>query len=114
MFLAVENMFSYFETHAQDTRFLLCATFLEVYNDTVYDLLDDNTSEPVSALPLPIREKNGMFFAAGQREIFITSAEEALDLLQQGNLRKVMGSSYLHDSSSRSHTVLAPFLLQFI
>ncbi|KAH3765111.1 kinesin motor domain protein [Pelomyxa schiedti] len=101
IYTAIEEIFAFFASHSQDSKFLLCVSFLEVYNEEVYDLLDSS----VIPSPLHLRERNGNFFVESVQEIFVSSSEEVLDLLNLGNTRKVMGSSYLHNSSSRSHTI---------
>ncbi|VDM00587.1 unnamed protein product [Schistocephalus solidus] len=92
-------------------------SFAELYNETVYDLLDpdvaslvfSNTSTQRLKLirkPLDLRmDSKGNVFIKGLRWYAVNSAEEALRLLLVGRKCQQMGATKLNSNSSRSHTI---------
>ena len=84
----------------------LKASYLEIYNETVNDLLD------ASKKNLEIREslQRGVF-VNNLTEIPITgSYDKAMQLLKQGETVRVIAETKLNDKSSRSHSIFRLFL----
>lgn len=81
-------------------KFALRASYLEIYNETVNDLLDSSKKN------LEIREslQKGVFIN-GLTEIPITNLEKAVQLLKQGDNVRVIAETKLNEKSSRSHTI---------
>ena len=84
------------------------ASFLECYNEAVYDLLN-----PTGA-PLRLRaggsggetaRANG-FFAEGQLLVDVRTVEELLSVVAEGSRRRAVASHALNADSSRSHALL--------
>lgn len=74
------------------------ASFLEIYNEEVRDLLDDNR-------PLQIREdpRRGVFVQC--QEVVVTDFQSLLQLLFQGEKSRAFASTAMNERSSRSHTI---------
>ena len=82
--------------------------YIEVYNEQVYDLLENSGSRKV----LSLREDpdKGMVIVAGVTDKIVNNAEEVLDLLQLGNKNRSTEATMANAVSSRSHAVLQIFV----
>ncbi|XP_035789987.1 kinesin-like protein KIF12 isoform X3 [Anopheles albimanus] len=88
----------------KDTNFVLKASFLEIYNEKVIDLLNPGSARK----PLAVRwsKKSRGFFV---ENLFMVDCEELDDLLavlEEGMRNRHVGSHLMNDYSSRSHTIL--------
>ncbi|XP_048190606.1 kinesin-like protein KIF15 isoform X2 [Perognathus longimembris pacificus] len=86
---------------AGDGKSFLCkCSFIEVYNEQIYDLLDS------AAAGLYLREhiKKGVF-VVGAAEQVVTSAAEAYQVLSGGWRNRRVASTSMNRESSRSHAV---------
>lgn len=84
---------------AQDRIFLVRASFLEIYNEEVRDLLSSNSPT------LQIREdpRRGVFVQS--KEEIVTDFETLLGILFQGESNRAFASTAMNERSSRSHTI---------
>lgn len=86
-------------------------TYLEIYNDNVYDLLESPTefqaSQPnYQQKPKSIREDiQAGVFVEGAMEESIESAEEAVNLILRGAKSRHVAATNMNRESSRSHTI---------
>ena len=78
------------------------ASFMEVYNEQVYDLLE--ATDKV----LSVREdtERGVVEVAGRTKRTVNSAEEVLELLHLGNTNRKTEATMANQVSSRSHAIL--------
>lgn len=83
------------------TRFLVRASYLQIYNESVSDLLRPERTN------LPIREdaRRGVF-VEGLSEWVVRSPGEVHALMQRGRDARATGATRLNEASSRSHAVL--------
>ncbi|XP_048576584.1 kinesin-like protein KIF15 isoform X2 [Nematostella vectensis] len=88
------------EKHGDHLEFLCQCSFLEIYNEQIFDLLDPASSG------LALREdlKKGIF-VCGLLERDVTSAKEAYNVLNSGWLNRRVASTSMNRESSRSHAV---------
>ncbi|XP_015597469.1 kinesin-like protein KIF23 [Cephus cinctus] len=97
----------------QDNVYAVFVTYVEIYNNSVYDLLDD---EDVRSKPLQskiVREdayKN--MYVHAVTEIEVKSADEAFDVFYRGQRRRRVAHTALNTESSRSHSVFTIRLVQ--
>eukprot|EP00746_Dinoflagellata_sp_MGD_P091275 gnl/MRDRNA2_/MRDRNA2_36169_c0_seq1.p1 gnl/MRDRNA2_/MRDRNA2_36169_c0~~gnl/MRDRNA2_/MRDRNA2_36169_c0_seq1.p1 ORF type:complete len:639 (-),score=110.25 gnl/MRDRNA2_/MRDRNA2_36169_c0_seq1:202-2118(-) len=130
--LAAEQLLQLIHSHnaqvalgkVSDITLLLHATVVEVYNDSVFDLLSERspcTLRKNSAGQLLVRgatkkqaldaaeaKTKGADFVvktAGLTSVRITSAEDLMALHRKARAHRAVGSSTEHDQSSRSHAV---------
>lgn len=80
--------------------------YIEVYNEKIFDLLDDEKRE------LKIFERKGEAMTT-QKQFEVRSKEEIINYFHAGNRCKRMGESIVNDNSSRSHTIFRITLEQF-
>ena len=85
----------------------LKASFLEVYGEDVYDLLDANRSS------LPLREDSkGGIVVVGLANRCISNTTEALQVLHEGTMNRTTAATLMNLTSSRSHAVFTVHLSQ--
>ena len=78
-------------------------SYLEVYNERVFDLLGPDRSKPLKVCE---DERLGVVKALELTEAPCSKADEVLSLLSQGNAKRTTEATGANDSSSRSHAVL--------
>ncbi|KAK9881584.1 hypothetical protein WA026_016455 [Henosepilachna vigintioctopunctata] len=91
-----------------DVHFILKASYLEIYNEKVIDLLNPGSARK----PLAVRwsKKARGFFV---ENLFTVDCEELDDLiavLEEGLRNRAVGRHNMNDYSSRSHTILTVYI----
>lgn len=97
----------------EDNSFAVFITYVEIYNNSVYDLLEVPSNRNQAPQTKIIREdcdKN--MFVHGVTEMEVKSVEDALNAFHTGQKRKRMGHTILNAESSRSHSVFTIRLVQ--
>uniref|UniRef100_A0A9J2PFE7 Kinesin-like protein n=1 Tax=Ascaris lumbricoides TaxID=6252 RepID=A0A9J2PFE7_ASCLU len=91
---------------------MLCAVFvsyIEVYNDVCYDLLDEPVVGRDGTRMLVGKEVrlgvNNMVYVENAIEVEVDSSDEALELFCRGQERRRVGDTLLNKKSSRSHSI---------
>ncbi|XP_058236857.1 centromere-associated protein E [Hemibagrus wyckioides] len=88
-------------------EFLLRVSYMEIYNETVTDLLVDSWKRK----PLEIREGNYKnVYVADLTEELVTSPEQALAWIRKGEKNRHYGKTKMNQRSSRSHTIFRMIL----
>ncbi|XP_064551694.1 kinesin-like protein subito [Drosophila montana] len=105
------------EKPADDVSVMIWVSFVEIYNELVYDLL---TVPPRQANMCEPRRKNlkivcnqGQVFIKGLTSIFVKNSDEALKLLRLGQQRLTYASTAVNTNSSRSHCVFTVDVLKY-
>ncbi|KAJ0402554.1 hypothetical protein ATCC90586_003904 [Pythium insidiosum] len=78
-------------------------SFLEIYCDALRDLLEDRPGSQDKQLT--IREDTQSVWVENLRQMDVESLTKALELMNLGRSRQVVGANALNDQSSRSHVV---------
>ncbi|KAL9241674.1 hypothetical protein vseg_015756 [Gypsophila vaccaria] len=101
MVLSLHTIFDFIEKDGSPGDFEVSCSYLEVYNEVIYDLLEKSSGN------LELREdpEQGVT-VAGLRSIKVHSAVKILELLTLGNSRRKTESTESNATSSRSHAVL--------
>ena len=98
---AFEEIFKNIELDSKETQFLVRASYLEIYNEEVRDLLSKN---PKNRLELHEKPDSGVYvkdlsyFAA-------KSALEVRDIMRIGQKNRSVGETMMNAHSSRSHSL---------
>ncbi|KIY69667.1 kinesin-domain-containing protein [Cylindrobasidium torrendii FP15055 ss-10] len=94
-----------FEDKPEGARVQL--SYMEIYKDEVYDLLDEGANSKGKAFKLPVREDgNGVVFVAGLRRVPLEDVSHFEDMYSQATLQRSVGATNLNRASSRSHAIL--------
>ncbi|KAJ9677108.1 hypothetical protein PVL29_022216 [Vitis rotundifolia] len=99
MVLAIKDLFTKIRQRSCDGNHVVHLSYLEVYNETVRDLLSPGR-------PLVLREDKQGIVAAGLTQYRAYSTDEVMALLQQGNLNRTTEPTRVNETSSRSHAIL--------
>jgi centromeric protein E len=101
--MAADDIFGHIESQP-NRLFVVTASFLEVYNEDVRDLLSDDTG---SSKSLPVREdKRGRGFFVNCKEEPVTGKESLLSILARGEKTRSFAATAMNERSSRSHTIM--------
>eukprot|EP00499_Haloplacidia_sp_CaronLabIsolate_P015076 CAMPEP_0196775410 /NCGR_PEP_ID=MMETSP1104-20130614/4010_1 /TAXON_ID=33652 /ORGANISM="Cafeteria sp., Strain Caron Lab Isolate" /LENGTH=612 /DNA_ID=CAMNT_0042145575 /DNA_START=68 /DNA_END=1902 /DNA_ORIENTATION=- len=98
---AIEQIFHHIQSNVSPrVRFLVRASYLQIYNEVISDLLRPERSN------LAIREdkKKGVF-VEGLSEWVVRSPQEIYGLMERGGAMRATGSTKMNELSSRSHAV---------
>ncbi|KZC13333.1 PREDICTED: kinesin-like protein KIF12 [Dufourea novaeangliae] len=88
----------------RECNFVLRASFLEIYNEKVIDLLNPGTSRK----PLMVRwsKKTRGFFVENLFTVECEELDDLLAVLEEGMRNRSVGAHNMNDHSSRSHSIL--------
>ncbi|CAM9864901.1 unnamed protein product, partial [Ectocarpus sp. 8 AP-2014] len=86
---------------AQGWEFALTATYVEIYNEKIRDLLNPANDN------LQVKEHSSGrgVEAAGAKEVRVTSLEEAVGVLKKGAEHRATAATLMNNVSSRSHSI---------
>ncbi|XP_059327005.1 centromere-associated protein E isoform X2 [Ammospiza nelsoni] len=85
-----------------DREFLLRVSYMEIYNETITDLLCDNRKKK----PLGIREDvNRNTYVEDLIEEVVVSPEQVMEWIRKGERNRHYGETKMNEHSSRSHTI---------
>ncbi|OXB73395.1 UNVERIFIED_CONTAM: hypothetical protein H355_017049 [Colinus virginianus] len=98
----MQRSFSCLLEQSRSTGLALSASYLEIYNEQVRDLL---SAGPPRSLPLRWSKTRG-FYVENQLSVDFESLEAIVELLLQGSQRRRTSAHALNGHSSRSHAIL--------
>ncbi|XP_076292719.1 kinesin-like protein KIF23 [Lasioglossum baleicum] len=97
----------------QDNAYAVFVTYVEIYNNSVYDLLEDEDIRAKTLQSKIVREDgNKNMYVHAVTEIEVKSSEEAFDVFNRGQRRRRVAHTALNAESSRSHSVFTIRLVQ--
>ncbi|XP_006796327.2 centromere-associated protein E [Neolamprologus brichardi] len=103
---AVEDVFQTIKNFPKK-EFLLRVSYMEIYNETVTDLLVDSWKRK----PLEVREQiNKNIYVADLTEELVTSPAQVLAWIRKGEKNRHYGKTKMNQRSSRSHTIFRMIL----
>ncbi|XP_020547897.1 LOW QUALITY PROTEIN: kinesin-like protein KIN-4C [Sesamum indicum] len=101
----MDTIFSKVEAMKESTEYLIRVSFIEIFKEEVFDLLDQRTTGP-ARVPIQIRERvSGGITLAGVTEAEVRTKEEMASYLLQGSFARATGSTNMNSQSSRSHAI---------
>lgn len=89
----------------KNKRFLLKASYLEIYNECVYDLLCDKRSK----LELKEDPKKSVYVKDLKVET-VSTLEDMRKLMEKGNAARTVGATAMNQDSSRSHSIFTLYV----
>lgn len=92
---------------AGEREFLCKCSYVEIYNESIYDLLDMSNLGNTCVLREDI--KRGVYIE-GAREEVITSPAEAYEVYERGSMNRHVAETAMNRESSRSHSVFTLFI----
>ncbi|KAL7748632.1 Kinesin-like protein kip2 [Sorochytrium milnesiophthora] len=98
--LAVEDVFSYIRESSGKREFLLRVSYMEIYNESVRDLLSPDTVD----LRIHEDKKRGVYVSPLKEEI-VTSPKQVMRVIQRGEANRHISTTDYNEHSSRSHTI---------
>lgn len=104
--LAITDIFSYIRENP-DREFLLRVSYLEIYNEKIFDLLNASTPGNTQQEEIKLREdsKRGVY-ASPLKEEIVQSPNQLLRVISRGDQARRTGSTQFNARSSRSHAVV--------
>ncbi|XP_041368096.1 kinesin-like protein KIF11-B [Gigantopelta aegis] len=96
-----------FETlQSQDIEFSVRVSFLELYNEELFDLLG-STEDTLRLRIYEDNTKKGSVIISGLEEVVVRSKEEVYKILDRGSARRQTAATLMNATSSRSHSVFS-------
>ena len=91
-------------------KFTVMCSYMQIYNDLLYDLLNDEKDRRGKPKALTIRENNTAqgknLYVQGLSEYRVSTTEDVLLLLYQGGRHRQVRATEYNEQSSRSHAIL--------
>jgi hypothetical protein len=98
------------DDQVEGKRFLVRCSFLEIYNEEVYDLLVD-TKKNVQPTKLEIKENPDKgIFVKDLKQVIVKSIQEMEGLMWQGTNNRKTASTLMNNESSRSHSIFTIYI----
>ncbi|XP_034385247.1 kinesin-like protein KIF23 isoform X3 [Cyclopterus lumpus] len=105
-----------FENVDEDCCYSVFVSYIEIYNNYIYDLLEDAQFDPIrpkAPQSKILREdQNHNMYVAGCTEVEVKSTEEAFEVFWKGQKKRRIANTELNRESSRSHSVFTVKLAQ--
>ena len=108
---AVRHIFESICADTSGSEFVVSCSYLEIYKESVRDLLQPASGGKAAALMVRESRDKGVF-VEDLTEVFVTGEEDILDCLSCGNANRIVGSTLMNSHSSRSHALLTINLQQ--
>lgn len=96
----------------EDNMYAVFVTYVEVYNNSVYDLLEDGPIQKTLQTKIIRGDERQNMYVHGVTEVEVKNVSEAIDAYHMGQKRKRTGHTILNSESSRSHSVFSIRLVQ--
>ncbi|KFQ36307.1 Kinesin-like KIF23, partial [Mesitornis unicolor] len=114
----------------EDNVYSVFVSYIEIYNNYIYDLLEENPFEPIKPkwnnCNTPVRngdfippqskilreDQNHNMYVTGCTEVEVKSTEEAFEVFWRGQKKRRIANTQLNRESSRSHSVFIIKLAQ--
>jgi kinesin family protein 3/17 len=106
---AFEHIYGYLDDSANAAKkFLVRASYLEIYNEEVRDLLGKDIDKKLDLK----EDKNKGVFVKDLTIISVKSTYEIQQLMDKGNGLRKVGATAMNDTSSRSHSLFTIYIEQ--
>ncbi|CUS24184.1 LAQU0S14e02102g1_1 [Lachancea quebecensis] len=109
IFLTMQELFAKMEQLKDTKKFELTASYLEIYNESIRDLLEPET--PSKKLVLR-EDAHRHISVANLSHHPLFTVENVMDLVVKGNINRTTSATDANETSSRSHAVLQVHITQ--
>lgn len=103
-----EGLFARIKTETSENasrRFLVCCSFLEIYNEIIFDLLVPRNKQKQGG-GLEIREQKGIgVYVKDLTEVVVDGADKVNQMIEQGFENRMTAATKMNETSSRSHSI---------
>ncbi|XP_038622980.1 kinesin-like protein KIF23 isoform X2 [Tachyglossus aculeatus] len=100
----------------EDSVYGVFVSYIEIYNNYIYDLLEEAPFDPIKPKPPQSKilreDKNHNMYVSGCTEVEVKSTEEAFEVFWKGQKKRRIANTQLNRESSRSHSVFMIKLAQ--
>uniref|UniRef100_A0A8C7NF92 Kinesin-like protein n=1 Tax=Oncorhynchus mykiss TaxID=8022 RepID=A0A8C7NF92_ONCMY len=100
----------------EDSCYSVFVSYIEIYNNYIYDLLEDAPIDPIRPKPPQSKilreDQNHNMYVSGCTEVEVKSTEEAFEVFWRGQKKRRIADTQLNRESSRSHSVFIVKLAQ--
>lgn len=100
----------------EDNTYAVFVTYVEIYNNSVYDLLEEVSEDMLrnKSMQIKILREDALknMYVHGVTEVEVKSPEEAFEAFYRGQRKKRVANTLLNAESSRSHSVFSIRLVQ--
>ncbi|XP_074693604.1 kinesin-like protein KIF23 isoform X6 [Strix aluco] len=100
----------------EDNVYGVFVSYIEIYNNYIYDLLEEAPFEPIKPKPPQSKilreDQNHNMYVTGCTEVEVKSTEEAFEVFWRGQKKRRIANTQLNRESSRSHSVFIIKLAQ--
>ncbi|XP_019333376.2 kinesin-like protein KIF23 isoform X9 [Alligator mississippiensis] len=100
----------------EDSVYSVFVSYIEIYNNYIYDLLEEIPYDPIKPKPPQSRvlreDQNRNMYVIGCTEVEVKSTDEAFEVFWRGQKRRRIANTQLNRESSRSHSVFMIKLAQ--
>merc|ERR1719151_201762 len=97
-------LFDQLEKRKDDATFVIKASYLEIYNEKVIDLLNPGAKR--SNLTVRWNKRSRAFVVDNLFSIECAELDDLLAVLEEGLKNRAIGTHNMNEHSSRSHTIL--------
>jgi hypothetical protein len=105
----IEGLFDRIQKAGATTAPNVFVSYMEIYNEVIYDLLGDTSELQTDLESLPrvtLREdESGFTHTINLTLHAVQSGEEAMNIFMFGNANRMVSSTLMNDASSRSHCI---------
>jgi len=98
-----EHIFDHIALNGSKDKYLVRASYFEIYNEEVRDLLSQT---PQRSLDLKESADSGVY-VKGLTDVVVKSVSEINDVLQRGHKNRSVGATLMNAGSSRSHSIFS-------
>ncbi|XP_067411592.1 kinesin-like protein KIF23 isoform X5 [Emydura macquarii macquarii] len=100
----------------EDNVYGVFVSYIEIYNNYIYDLLEEIPFDPIKPKPPQSKilreDQNHNMYVIGCTEVEVKSTEEAFEVFWRGQKKRRIANTQLNRESSRSHSVFVIKLAQ--
>jgi kinesin family protein 6/9 len=109
---SISQLFKTMKDAVDGTTYSCYVSYLEIYNQSGYDLLTDNTVATIQDIPkvTMLEDEFGYFNFKNLSIHPVASEEEALNLLFQGDTNRAVAATEMNQNSTRSHCIFTMIL----